>query len=215
MSDWGNLTKRIVSGTLLAALALGATLYGALSFYALLLVAALLMYAEWLELTRDYPLLNRLGGLIYVGVPVWSMIALRGVESPEHVLVLFALVWSTDIAAYAGGRRYGRTALWSHISPGKSWEGLGFGVLGCALAGAVASVPASFPHGPLQGALIGAVIALIAQAGDLFESWMKRRAGVKDSGVLIPGHGGVLDRVDGLVFAAPCYALLLLLYGNG
>lgn len=208
--DWSELTKRVVFGSLLGAITLFLTLYNALSFHALLLMAALLMYAEWKELTRDFPLLNRLGGLVYVGVPIWSMMTLRGAASAEHVLVLFALVWATDIAAYFGGKRFGKTKLAPAISPGKSWEGLGFGVLACGMVGSIASLIASFPLSPWGGALIGATIAIISQMGDLFESWLKRRAGVKDSGTLIPGHGGILDRVDGLVFAAPVYALMVM-----
>lgn len=201
---------RIVSGTIMAAIAVAATLYSPLSFHALLLLAALLMYSEWLELTKDYPLMNRFGGLVYVGVPVWSLIALRGTDSAEHVLVLFAMVWATDIAAYFGGKRYGERKLAPTISPGKTWEGLIFGVFGSAGAGAIAAVLASFPLLWWQGLWIGAVIAMVAQLGDLFESWLKRQAGVKDSGTLIPGHGGILDRVDGLVFAAPVYMLIAL-----
>ncbi len=207
------LSKRILFGSLAAAIALGATLYSPLTFYALILVVALLMYAEWLELTKDSPLLNRFGGLIYVGLPVWSMIALRGTESAAHILALFALVWMTDIAAYAVGKRYGKYKLWPSVSPNKTWEGLGGAIVASAITGAIASLLLSFPTSPLQGLIVGALIAIISQAGDFFESWLKRRAGLKDSGKLIPGHGGILDRVDGLVFAAPAYALMLLLMG--
>lgn len=202
------LTKRCLFGALAAAIALFCTLYNPLTFYALILLAALLMYSEWLDLTRDFPLLNRFGGLVYVGIPVWSMIALRGTESAAQIIVLFALVWSTDIAAYAFGKRYGKCKLAPSISPNKTIEGLAGGVATAALAGLLASFAAPFPTSPLQGLWVGAVIALIAQGGDLFESWLKRRAGVKDSGHIMPGHGGILDRVDGLVFAAPAYLLL-------
>lgn len=201
------LQKRILFGALAAAIALGATLYSPLTFYALVLVAALLMYAEWLDMTKDSPLLNRFGGLIYVGLPVWSLIVLRE-EALSQLLLLFALVWATDIAAYFVGKRFGRVKLAPHISPNKTWEGLGGAVIASALVGAIASQLLAFPTSLYQGALIGCSIALISQAGDLFESWLKRRAGVKDSGTLIPGHGGVMDRVDGLVFAAPVYMLL-------
>jgi phosphatidate cytidylyltransferase len=207
------LTKRIIFGAIAAAIALSATLYSPLTFYALVLVAALLMYAEWLELTKDSPMLNRFGGLIYVGLPVWSMIALRGTESAAHILALFALVWGTDIAAYVVGKRYGKHTLWPSISPNKTWEGLGGAILCAAIIGAVASMFVSFPTSIMQGLMVGTLIAIIAQAGDFFESWLKRRSGLKDSGNLIPGHGGILDRVDGLVFAAPAYALMLLLMG--
>lgn len=201
---------RSITGVLIAAFALFCTIYSHFSFYALVLIAALLMYSEWLDLTRYSRLLNRFGGLIYVGIPVWSLLVLRGTESAEHILSLFAMVWATDIAAYIGGSRYGKHKIWPSISPGKSWEGLACGVLAAALAGAVASYLANFPDHPFEGLLVGAILALISQCGDFFESWIKRNAGVKDSGNLLPGHGGVMDRVDGLVFAAPAYALLIM-----
>ena len=205
---WGELSKRIVFGGLLAAAALALTLYSQLSFYALILIVALLMYQEWLELTQDSPLLNRFGGLVYVGVPIWSLIVLRD-QSIDQVLILFALVWATDIGAYFGGKRFGKLLIAPSISAGKTWEGLGFGIFAAAIIGALACLIADFPLSAYQGILIGCFIALISQAGDLCESLLKRRAGVKDSGTLIPGHGGMLDRVDGMVFAAPCYTLMV------
>ena len=208
------LHKRLLFGSLGAALALFCTLYSPLTFYGLLLIGALLMYAEWLDLTRDYPLLNRFGGLAYVGLPVWALIALRPTDSAAPVLTLFALVWSTDIAAYFAGKRFGKHKLWPAISPNKTIEGLAGGMLAAASFGLIASFFAPFPASPLQGLWIGALIAVIAQSGDFFESWLKRRAGVKDSGQLIPGHGGILDRVDGLVFAAPAFLLLMILLGT-
>lgn len=207
------LHKRVLFGLLAACLALFCTLYSPLSFYALLLLAALMMYAEWIELTKDFPLLNRVGGLVYVGLPVWSMVALYETQHIKQLLILLALVWATDIAAYAVGKRYGKHKLWPSISPNKTIEGLLGAVFAAAVTGAAASFWSSFPTSIAQGAIIGAFIALIAQAGDLFESWLKRHAGVKDSGTLIPGHGGLLDRVDGLMFAAPAYSLLLMVAG--
>lgn len=207
----GELLRRILSAVILGGVAIWLTIYSPLSFYALLLVVAMLMYAEWLELTQDFPLLNRFGGLIYVGVPVWSMIALRGVDGPYYILSLFALVWATDIAAYFGGKRYGKLRLAPNISPYKTWEGLGFGMIASGIIGLLIALVMPFPTSPLQGLVIGMLIAIISQIGDLFESWLKRRAGVKNSGSLIPGHGGILDRVDGLIFAAPVYAILVML----
>ena len=219
----GELIKRVVFGVLLIAIALFCTIYHPLSFYALLLIGALLMYAEWTELTKPFPTLNRFGGLVYVGIPVWSLIALRSLDSsaaeqstghvatdPGFILFLFAVVWATDIAAYFGGKKYGKRKLAPSISPGKTIEGLGFGVLAAAIVGAVGTLLTASYFSIFENFLIGGLLAVVSQAGDLFESWLKRRAGVKDSGHLIPGHGGILDRVDGLVFAAPVYTLLVL-----
>lgn len=204
------LILRILSGIVLIALALFCTIYSPLSFYALLLVGGLLAYAEWLELTKGNHLLNKFGGLVFIGLPVWSLIALRGADSPDLILSLFAMVWATDIAAYFGGKHFGKRKLAPDISPGKTWEGLGCGMLAAGLAGVISVPFAGFPPSLFSGLWIGALIAIVAQMGDLMESFLKRRAGVKDSGKLIPGHGGMLDRIDGLITAAPAYALLVM-----
>lgn len=204
------LVWRIISGIALIALALFCTIYSPLSFYALLLVGGLLAYAEWLELTKDNHFLHKFGGIVYIGIPVWSLIALRGHESPALVLSLFAMVWATDIAAYFGGKKLGKHKLAPSISPGKTWEGLGCGMLGAGITGMLSVIFADFPPSIFSGFWIGCVIALVGQLGDLLESFFKRRAGVKDSGSLIPGHGGILDRIDSLITAAPVYTLLML-----
>jgi phosphatidate cytidylyltransferase len=97
------------------------------------------------------------------------------------------------------------------ISPNKTWEGLAFGVASAALVGLLMALFRYDIHAWWEGVVYGALLAVVGQCGDLFESWLKRRAGVKDSGTLIPGHGGALDRVDAIVFAAPVYALLVLI----
>lgn len=206
------LLKRIVLGGLLAAAALFCTLYNALAFHAMVLVVALLAYAEWLDLTQDESkLVQKFGGLVYIGLPVWSLVVLRGTGSADLVLSLFAMVWATDIAAYFGGKAFGKHPLMPAISPGKTWEGLGIGVLAAGVAGMLSALFASFPAHFYEGFAIGILIAVVAQAGDLFESWLKRRAGVKDSSSLIPGHGGVLDRIDGLIAAAPVYTVMVVI----
>lgn len=212
--SWGEITKRVVIGGALAGIALFCTLFNPFTFYMLVVVVALLMHIEWLELTKDSRTFSRVGGLFYIGLPIASLIMLRGPAGPEYVLVLFAMVWATDIAAYVAGSRFGTHKIAPRLSPGKSWEGLAGGMLGAGIVGAAAGIWASFPTDPLEGFLIGLILAVISQAGDLFESWIKRRAGVKDSGTLLPGHGGMLDRVDGLVFAAPAFALMVMLLGN-
>jgi phosphatidate cytidylyltransferase len=120
------------------------------------------------------------------------------------VISLFAIVWSTDIAAYTGGRLIGGPRLAPSLSPRKTWAGVGAGALAATVAG---TVLAAILHGPwLAWALSGLVIGLAALGGDLFESLCKRRFGVKDASGLIPGHGGVMDRLDGLMVAVPLSA---------
>jgi phosphatidate cytidylyltransferase len=128
------------------------------------------------------------------------------------LLVLVATVWTLDSAAYVTGRYFPRGRFMNHISPNKTWSG--------AIGGTVAAIVvctvfvAGAQMSVLLGVLLGLVIAVAAQLGDLTESVLKRAAGVKDSGTLIPGHGGVLDRVDSFLFAAPALYCALLIYGG-
>ena len=122
------------------------------------------------------------------------------------LLVLLA-VWATDTGAYAAGRLIGGPKLAPRISPKKTWAGLIGGMVASAVA-AWAVALGFQAASPATAAAFGAAIAVVSQGGDLFESWVKRRYGVKDSGHLIPGHGGLLDRVDGLLVAAPAFALV-------
>ncbi|MCO4316506.1 phosphatidate cytidylyltransferase [Phyllobacterium sp. 21LDTY02-6] len=142
-------------------------------------------------------------GLVYAGFPTVALAMLRGDSGDGFaaILFLFAVVWATDIFAYFNGRALGGPKLAPRFSPNKTWSG----AIGGAAAGVAAGVLcASFitPSGGLPIPLVALVLSIFAQLGDLGESWMKRKFGVKDSGALIPGHGGVMDRVDGLVAAA-------------
>jgi phosphatidate cytidylyltransferase len=149
-------------------------------------------------------------GVALIGLPAVALVWLRAVPEMGLGLLLWLLivVWSTDTAAYAVGRGVRGPRLAPVISPGKTWSGLGGGVIGASLAGAITAWALGSER-LLHAAGLGAVFAVLAQLGDLAESALKRRAGVKDSGSLIPGHGGVLDRVDGFLLTAPALALLL------
>ena len=146
------------------------------------------------------------GGILYVGVPALALISLNWVWE-TLVLWVFVVTWSTDILAYFAGRSIGGPKLAPRISPNKTWAGLAGGVAGAALFGWLFA--RFFEMEPLF-LWAGGPMGLIAQAGDLYESWVKRRAGVKDSGTLLPGHGGVLDRLDGLLAVALATTLLLM-----
>jgi phosphatidate cytidylyltransferase len=143
-------------------------------------------------------------------VPAWLALA-RLQADPLQLLLVLGIVWLADTAAYASGRAWGRHKLAPRVSPGKTWEG----VAGAAAAVAVyyVTVSAFAPGQPWAsgraGMLVFAGVTVLSIVGDLFESLMKRQAGVKDSGSLLPGHGGVLDRIDGLLAALPFAALLL------
>jgi phosphatidate cytidylyltransferase len=145
---------------------------------------------------------------VLVILPTWAAIVSLRERSPWLLLGVMALVWIADSAAYYAGRRFGRHKLAPGISPGKSWEGVAGA--GLALVLYAAAVSAAIHGLRMPGALIlAAALLYFSILGDLFESWMKRLAGVKDSGSLLPGHGGVLDRIDALTSALPIAAGVL------
>jgi phosphatidate cytidylyltransferase len=150
-------------------------------------------------------------GVVYAGAIVASPVLLRG--SPAYglpaILWLFAVVWGADIMAYFGGRLIGGPKLWPRVSPGKTWSGAVAGALAGALCGAVVGLLAA-PSGArfVPILLLGLAASVVEELGDLFESAVKRRFGAKDSSHLIPGHGGMMDRLDGFVAAAAFAAFL-------
>jgi len=165
------------------------------------------------------------GGVAYLGVALLSLLWLRAdpVAGRANLLFVMLLVWASDIGAYAAGRSIGGPKLAPRISPGKTWSGSAGGVVAAALTGLAVAWAFElwvFPSGPggavlARAAGVAAVLAAVSQLGDLGESAVKRRFGQKDSGWLIPGHGGLLDRLDGVLAAAPVAALLALGAGRG
>lgn len=147
-------------------------------------------------------------GVLYVAAGVLGLVWLRDLSVGGLSLFLFTMlsVWATDVGAYAAGRTIGGPKLAPRISPKKTWAGLIGGMVSSALVGW--GIAAAFgAQRPILAFAVGGLLAVVAQAGDLFESAVKRRFNVKDSGHLIPGHGGILDRIDGLLVAAPVLAL--------
>lgn len=141
-------------------------------------------------------------GLVYAAILVVAPVSLRESGGPglAALFLVFAVVWATDIAAYFAGRAIGGPRLWPAVSPKKTWSGAIGGALVAIAAAAGVAYGAEIPVGAVL-LLIALVLSAVSQAGDLFESAMKRRFGAKDSGHLIPGHGGLMDRLDGFVFA--------------
>lgn len=151
-------------------------------------------------------------GIAYAGVPAIALVAVRDLPGGLwFVLAVMVVVWVTDSVAYFGGRAIGGRKLWPQVSPGKTWSGAICGLVGGVCAGGIVAAVAG---GQVVPALaVAAVLSIVSQLGDLAESAIKRRFGVKDSGKLIPGHGGVMDRVDGLLAAAVAGGLVCLAYG--
>ncbi|MGE0753958.1 MAG: phosphatidate cytidylyltransferase [Alphaproteobacteria bacterium] len=208
-SKWSGLPVRIASAVVLAALFIMLLKTGGWLFNWFVFMAAMMMIREWNNLTDKEEAFLRLAGMFYVSIPCASLVWLRGLHNGmELVLYVMGCVVATDIGAYFAGRQFGQHKLAPAISPGKTWEGLGGGMLAAGIVGGIAQLLTYFPASIAGGVLLGMTLAVVAQCGDLFESWIKRRAGVKDSGTLIPGHGGLLDRIDGLIFTLPLFALM-------
>jgi len=155
------------------------------------------------------------GGIVYAGAIAIGPIVLRSDNEDGFVAVLlvFAIVWATDICAYFLGRLIGGPKLLARVSPKKTWSGAVGGLVAAVLAAVVVGRLAGLGGLPAIG-LVAAVLSVVAQAGDLFESLLKRRFGAKDSSHLIPGHGGLMDRLDGFVFAAALAAAIGILRGG-
>lgn len=156
-------------------------------------------------------------GLLYCALPALALLWLRGLQLgfPATVFVLVC-VWATDIAAYFAGRAIGGAKLAPAISPNKTWAGAIGGVVGAMLVAggfATAYLASVQGKGAWKFVAIAGGLAMVSVLGDLFESWLKRRAGVKDSGKILPGHGGVMDRLDGLVPVAIAGAVVFAVTG--
>lgn len=192
------LLVRTLTGILLIAAALAAAAVGGNIFALLVAAVATAMFYEWTRIVRGWGFGWYASGFFYALLPALALLWIR--ERDAHGLELliwaFLVTWSTDIGAYFAGRRFGKRKLAPSISPGKTVEGLYGGVAAATLIGGTWALTTGL-NLPLL--ILAPIFAFAAQGGDLFESRMKRRAGVKDSGAWLPGHGGVLDRLDGLV----------------
>jgi phosphatidate cytidylyltransferase len=205
-TEWARMSghsadlRRVAVGAMSLAVVLVALLAGAAPVVVFALLAAglvaTLLDAQLRSDSRSLTL-----GLVYTGLAAISLAFLRDADEPGlwTILFLFAVVWATDILAYFVGRAVGGPKLAPAISPGKTWSGAIGGLVGGIAAGI--AVAAVFGEIGLPIVLVGAVLSVVSQLGDLFESGVKRRYGVKDASGLIPGHGGMMDRVDGLVAA--------------
>ena len=154
-------------------------------------------------------------GVPYVGISCVTLVWLRDVPHSGLTLIVFLLltVWANDIGAYVAGKSIGGPRLAPTISPSKTWAGFIGGVIAAGIVGGLLALAWGADR-PVVAASLGAVLGVVGQGGDLFESAIKRRYNVKDSGRLIPGHGGLLDRIDGLVAAAPVLAAVQGVFGD-
>ena len=256
-TDAGELALRVLSGLVLATLAIAAALAGGWFLDILLLALALGLVHEWFAMTRAAGrwagfaavvaawlamvatpggillglycvVIGAIGtalvalylrggegagwsaaGTLYAALPMTAILWIVSAEGGGLVVLwLFLVVWACDIGAFAIGSTFGGPKLAPAISPSKTWSGAVGGLAAAMLVG-IALAPDLLAESPARGAMTAALVGLAAQAGDLIESRIKRRWGAKDSGRLIPGHGGLMDRLDSLVVAIPAFALVV------
>ena len=192
------LAIRTLSGMFMIAVALAAAAMGGDIFAVAVGLVAMIMFYEWTRIVRGWGAAWNVFGFLYALIPALALLWIRERDASGLFLLLWAFIvtWSTDIGAYFVGRAIGRKKLAPAISPGKTVAGFWGGVAAAAIFGGAWALLTGLGTALL---VLAPLFGMAAQAGDLFESWMKRRAGVKDSGSWLPGHGGVLDRLDGLV----------------
>ncbi|MEQ1774904.1 MAG: phosphatidate cytidylyltransferase [Burkholderiales bacterium] len=186
--------------------------HGAILLYGIALVFWFAIAPMWLALGWRvvHPLLIALTGLVLL-LPLWLALVQLQAE-PQILLILMIVIWISDTTAFLCGKRWGKRKLAPSISPGKTWEGVVGALAGVTLYYGIVSVLFPFGHTVLNGVIglaVFLVLTVLGVEGDLFESWIKRTAGVKDSGTILPGHGGILDRVDALTSSMPVAALIL------
>lgn len=175
-----------------------------------IMALAAAMNKEWSNITPKSSIGWKIAGIAYITLPCIAALALRDL-SFAAILFPIALIIATDIGAYIAGRTIGGPKLIPAISPNKTWAGLGGGITAAIIVSLLLQHYVPYPNSILSATLAAIIVAIFAQAGDFFESWLKRKQGVKDSGTLLPGHGGLLDRLDGYIFVLPIYLLYLVL----
>lgn len=199
------------------ALWLSGVFYIALAMAIFILVLVLIRFIAQLYAVKEdavRQMANSVLSVVYVAIPLGFATNLLCQGLPQILLLMFVMIWLNDTGAYLVGSALGSHRLFARLSPKKSWEGFFGGLAFCVGAGVL--VKGIFPEQfafftTVQLAIMGLIVSLTATWGDLFESMIKRTFGVKDSGTLIPGHGGILDRIDSLLFVAPATTIYLII----
>jgi len=217
-----SLVKRVLSAVILAPCFLAAIYYGGLFLQFWLVVAWFLSVYEWYGLSRKTNFFAPcvVLGVVYITLAYGSFLALREVYSINVLVIFLGMIWASDIGAYFVGKIFGGPKLIQSISPNKTWSGFGGALFSPALFAFlwflffglhdVLDHNAWFIMWPII-AVIGITMGSVGQAGDLLVSFIKRQAGVKDTGNLIPGHGGLLDRIDSTLLGAPVFFVMITL----
>ncbi|CCF78474.1 CDP-diglyceride synthetase [Wolbachia endosymbiont of Onchocerca ochengi] len=203
-----NFIIRVLSSIIILLIFFFAIYFNDLSFYLLVLSIAVLSSFEWYNLTQGNRILY-VFALLLIALPNASLIYLYNLPQGKYTLVwLILTIWNIDITAYLFGKNFGGARICSIVSPGKTWSGF----FGATLAGMICAILGSVFLGLFSifySPIIGLIVAILAQLGDFTESLIKRAYNVKDSGSMIPGHGGILDRMDSFIFTAPLIAICI------
>jgi phosphatidate cytidylyltransferase len=216
------MITRILSALVMSPIAIAAIWMGSPYFEVLIVIGGAVAVLEWYRLMSDEGIRGAnviwlLAGLLYIILPCVILIWLRNQEPQglQFVIWFFAVIWATDIGAYFSGKSIGGPKFAPSISPNKTWSGF-FG--GMVMAIIISLVLADFAN-PKSGVFIiisaSILLSVSGQLGDLLESWVKRKLGVKDSGTLIPGHGGILDRIDAILLGAPVAGIIAIVFQIG
>ncbi len=215
---WHNLQRRTATAVMLIAAAIPVLWVGGWFLTIAMMVVALQMNREWENIIPSSAIGWRIFGLFYIILPILCLLWLRNLSFADSDDTAFwatiypiAMVAVTDVAAFFVGKIVGGAKLAVTISPNKTWSGLIGGIVATTLISPLFLPLIAWPNSVISAMLLGVAIAILAQIGDLFESWIKRKFAVKDSGTILPGHGGLLDRVDGYMFVLPVYLCLILL----
>jgi phosphatidate cytidylyltransferase len=217
-----SLTKRIASAVIIAPCFLYVIIVGDVALAAWLVLAFLISLYEWYGLARKtlFFVPTLVMGGIYMAISYGSFMALREVYSINVLLLFLCMIWASDIGAYFVGKTLGGPKLIQKVSPNKTWSGFGGALFFSALISvvwvAVWGLHTEFNDNPFfilypLAAVLGVVTGCVGQAGDLLVSFLKRQANVKDTGHLIPGHGGILDRIDSMLLGAPVFFIIITL----
>ena len=227
LAGWQHAVSRIAYGLGILLLLYGITTVLHQVYVIDALFGVVLLWWLWVSIhlfsyrRRELPKERHTVSALLAGIPVllgtyFALVLLRHdpAYGPAYIMMLMLLVWGADTAAYFAGRRFGRNKLLLSVSPGKSWEGVWGALLASLLLGVLGAVYfGKFDNHLPAFILVSLLTVIFSIIGDLNESYFKRRAGVKDSGTILPGHGGILDRIDSLTSAAPVFYSGLVLSG--
>ena len=196
-------TTRALTGVVFVAVVMGAVAWSAWSNALLWAVVAVLAWAEWFKAPKGPPTSCPKPLLFLFPVPALAALVWMGEATPYDpwpILSFLWMIWANDTGAYVVGKPFGKRKLWPAVSPGKSWEG--------TLGGVAAAAGVAWAALGLEWLWLGGLMGALSTAGDLTQSAWKRRRNMKDSGNLLPGHGGIMDRFDGFFYAAPVYVVI-------